>query len=104
MKILSELANENIYYNCCEEFDNINDNNRQKILWVFIHRRVLLKYDGSKWKNFIEENLNENWEQEIFQLLYEKILPFNDKIKEYYVSKLNECASSNKGVTFISGS
>ena len=31
-------------------------------------------------------------------LLYEKILPFNDKIKEYYVNKLKEYASINKGV------
>ena len=98
MKIFSELADKNIYKNCCKEFDNIKNNNRQKTLWVFIHRRVLLKYDESKWKNFIEENLNENWEQEIFQLLYEEILPFNDKIKEYYVSKLNKYASSNKGI------
>ena len=57
-----------------------------------------MKYDESKWRNFIEENLNENWEQEIFQFLYEEILPFNDRIKEYYVSKLNKYASSNKGI------
>lgn len=98
IQILSELADKKIYNNCCKEFDRIKDNNRQKTLWVYIHRRVLLKYDESEWKNYIEENLNNNWEQEIFQLLYEKILSFNDKIKEYYVNKLKKYASSNKGV------
>lgn len=98
IQILSELADKKIYDNCCKEFDRIKDNNRQKTLWVYIHRKVLLKLDESKWKNFIEENLNNNWGQEIFRLLYEKILPFNDKIKEYYVNKFKEYANINKGV------
>ena len=98
IQILSELADKKIYNNCCKEFDRIKDNNRQKTLWVYIHRRVLLKYDEIEWKNYIEENLNNNWEQEIFQLLYEKILSFNDKIKEYYVNKFKKYASSSKGV------
>ena len=59
---------------------------------------MLFRSDESEWKNYIEENLNNNWEQEIFQLLYEKILSFNDKIKEYYVNKFKKYASSNKGV------
>lgn len=50
IQILSELADKKIYNNCCKEFDRIKDNNRQKTLWVYIHRRVLLKYDESEGK------------------------------------------------------
>ena len=100
IKTLSELADEKIYNNCCIEYDKIKKNNRQKILWVFINRKVFLKYDENKWKNFIEENLNDNLEGEIFQLLYEKILSFDSKIQEYYEKKFMEYANSNTGKVY----
>jgi hypothetical protein len=98
IKILSELSNEVIYSNCCKEFDRIKDNNRRKTEWVFINRIILLKYDEDKWKKFIKENLIDNWEEEIFQFLYEKILVFDEKIKKYYKNKFRLYANGNKGV------
>ena len=100
IKILSELADKKIYNNCCKEFDRIKSNNRQKTLWVYINRKVLLKYDENKWKKFIEENLNNNGDEEIFQFLYEKILTFDERIKEYYENKFREFASGNKGKVY----
>lgn len=96
--VLSVLANEKIYNNCCIEFEKVKGNSRQKTLWVFITKKILLKYDENKWKKYIEENLNNNCEEEVFQLLYEKILTFDLRIKEYYVNKIREYANSNTGV------
>ncbi len=95
IKVLSEVADKKIYYNCCIEFDKIRDSDRQKALWVFINRKILLKYDENRWKNYIEENLNNNWEEEIFQLLYEKILVFDSNIKGYYVNKFRGYSDHN---------
>lgn len=97
IKILSELADKKIYDNCCKEFDRIKDNNRQKTLWVYINRSILLKYEKNKWRNYIKENLNNNWDEEIFQFLNEKILTFDEKIKVYYENKFREYASGNNG-------
>ncbi len=92
---LSEMADKKIYNNCCIEFDKISDNDRQKTSWVFINRKILLKYDENRWKNCIEENLNNNLEEEIFQLLYEKILVFDSNIKGYYVNKFRGYSDYN---------
>ena len=98
--VLSVLANEKIYNNCCIEFEKVKGNSRQKTLWVFITKKILLKYDENKWKNYIEENLSNNGEVEIFQLLYEKILEFDLKIREYYVNKIRKYANSNPDAVY----
>lgn len=98
--VLSVLANEKIYNNFCKEFEKVKGNSRQKTLWVFITKKILLKYDENKWKNYIEENLSNNLEVEIFQLLYEKILEFDLKIREYYVNKIRKYANSNPDVVY----
>lgn len=95
IKILSEMADKKIYIHCCDELDRIKDNIRQKTFFVFVNRKILLKYDENKWKNWIVENLINNWEEEIFQFLYEKILIFDGKIKEYYNNKFREYAKNN---------
>lgn len=95
IKILSEMADKKIYIHCCDELDRIKDNIRQKTFFVFVNRKILLKYDENKWKNWIVENLINNWEEEIFQFLYEKILIFDVKIKEYYNNKFREYAKNN---------
>lgn len=97
IRILSELANKETYIHCCKEFDKIKDNDRQKTSWVFINRNILLEFDKSKWKKWIKENIENNKGEEIFQLLYEKILIFDEKIKEYYENKFREFASNNTG-------
>ena len=89
VKKLSEIAKKSIYVQCCDEIDRIEDN-RQKTFFVFVNRMILLKYEKNKWKNWIEENLSNNWEEEIFQLLYEKILLFDEKIKAYYEKRFKE--------------
>lgn len=86
---LSEIADRNIYIHCCDELDKIQDD-RHKTFFVFVNRIILLKYDKRKWKNWIEKNVINNREDEIFQFLYEKILIFDEKIKIYYESKFNE--------------
>lgn len=90
ISILSELADEGIYMKCCKEFEGIKGNNRQKTLWVYIYRNILLKYDENKWKNYIINNLYDNWDEEIFQFLYERILPFDEKMMQLYEKKLKE--------------
>ena len=95
IKILSEMADKKIYIHCCDELDRIKDNIRQKTFFVFVNRKILLKYDENKWKNWIVENLINNWEEEIFRFLYEKILIFDGKIKEYYNNKFREYAKNN---------
>lgn len=94
IKILSEIADKKRYIHCCDEFDRIKNNIRQKTFFVFVNRKILLKYDESKWKNWIAENLIHNWEEEIFQFLCEKILIFDEKIKEYYNNKFKEYAKN----------
>ena len=89
------MADKKIYIHCCDELDRIKDNIRQKTFFVFVNRKILLKYDENKWKNWIVENLINNWEEEIFQFLYEKILIFDGKIKEYYNNKFREYAKKN---------
>lgn len=89
IKNLSEIADKKIYVQCCDELDRIKDN-RQKTFFVFVNRMILLKYDKNKWKKWIEENLNNNCEEEIFQFLYEKILIFDEKIKAYYENNFKE--------------
>lgn len=70
IKNLSEIADKNIYVQCCDEIDRIEDN-RQKTYFVFVNRIILLKYGKKRWKIWIKENLSNNMEYEIFQLLYE---------------------------------
>lgn len=95
VKKLSEIADKNIYVHCCDELDRIKDN-RQKTFFAFVNRIILLKYDENQWKIWIEENLSNNRESEIFQLLYEKILIFDEKIKVYYENRFKEYAKNSK--------
>ena len=60
IRILSEIADEKTYSHCCEEFNRIKDNNRQKTFFVFVNRKILLKNDKTKWKKWIEENISSN--------------------------------------------
>lgn len=84
IKILSELADERIYTQCCKEFDKIKDNNHKKIFWLFANRIILLNFDKGKWEKCIKENIIYNSHAQIFQLLYEKVLIFDDDINKYY--------------------
>lgn len=95
IKTLSEIADKKIYIHCCNEIDRIKDNIRQKTFFVFVNRKILLKYDENKWKKWIEENLSNNWEEEIFQFLLERILMFDGKIKEYYKNLFRKYAKNN---------
>lgn len=95
VKTLSEIADKNIYVHCCNELDRINDN-RQKTFFVFVNRIILLKYDENQWKVWIESNLSNNREYEIFQLLYEKVLTFDEKIKVYYENQFKEYAKDSE--------
>lgn len=94
IKNLSEIADKNIYVQCCDEIDRIEDN-RQKTYFVFVNRIILLKYGKKRWKIWIKENLSNNMEYEIFQLLYEKVLIFDEKIKDYYENRFQEYAKNS---------
>lgn len=94
IKNLSEIADKNIYVQCCDEIDRIEDN-RQKTYFVFVNRIILLKYGKKRWKIWIKENLSNNMEYEIFQLLYEKVLIFDEKIKDYYENQFQEYAKNS---------
>ena len=94
IRILSEIADEKTYSHCCEEFNRIKDNNRQKTFFVFVNRKILLKNDKTKWKKWIEENISSNSSEEIFQLLLEKTLVFDEDIKKYYVNRFMEYAKN----------
>lgn len=100
INVLSELTDKKIYDKWCDEFDRIQKNDRQKIFWVYIYRKILMKYDKDRWKSFIEENLNHNSDDEMFQLVYEKILRFDEKVKKYYQNKFKVYVKSNvNGIT-----
>lgn len=96
INVLSKIADKRIYIHCCKELDKMKDNPRNKTFFVFITRKILLKYDESKWSYWIKNNLKNNWNKEIFQFLYEKILTFDDKIKVYYKNEMEAYAKNNQ--------
>lgn len=59
------IADKNIYVQCCDEIDRIEDN-RQKTYFVFVNRIILLKYGKKRWKIWIKENLSNNMEYLLF--------------------------------------
>lgn len=97
IKILSELADKKIFHHCCKEFKRIKDIDRQKALWVFVNRIILLKFDKNKWEKWIKENTDNIFEEEIYQLLCEQILIFDEEMKVYYENEFRRFASNNIG-------
>lgn len=98
IKTLSVLKDEELYNICCEEFDRIKDTTRRKMVWIYIYRNIFWEYDSNKWGNFIEENLNSSWNQEIFQFLYERKLLFDEKIKRYYIETFKAHTDNDRDI------
>ena len=95
IKVLSKMADKRIYIHCCKEFDKMKDKSRNKTFFVYVNRKILVKYDKNKWSNWIRDNLENNWNKEIFQFLYEKTLIFDDKVKAYYEEKMMAYTKDN---------
>ena len=95
INVLSKVADKRIYIHCCKEFDKMKDKSRNKTFFVYVNRKILVKYDKNKWSNWIRDNLENNWNKEIFQFLYEKTLIFDDKVKAYYEEKMMAYTKNN---------
>ena len=95
INVLSKMADKRIYIHCCKEFDKMKDKSRNKTFFVYVNRKILVKYDKNKWSNWIRDNLENNWNKEIFQFLYEKTLIFDDKVKAYYEEKMMAYTKNN---------
>ena len=94
VSILSEIADERIYKICCVEISKLSDF-AQKVSFVFSNRMILLKYDCCEWINWIETNISDFEEREVFQFLYEKTLTFNEKVKRFYVNQFKTYGKNN---------
>ena len=68
------------------------------LLKLLIYRNIFWEYDSNKWGNFIEENLNSSWNQEIFQFLYERKLLFDEKIKRYYIETFKAHTDNDRDI------
>lgn len=95
INVLSKMADKRIYIHCCKESGKMKDKSRNKTFFVYVNRKILVKYDKNKWSNWIRDNLENNWNKEIFQFLYEKILIFDDKVKAYYKEKMMAYTKNN---------
>lgn len=93
------FADEKIYKKCCDIIENC-DSDRKKSYYPYIFIEILLKFDETKWKLWIKDNIANNWNEEIFYYLEKKIILFDVDISKCIETKLEEIKRQTGVCTF----
>ncbi|WP_303821196.1 SIR2 family protein [Ruminococcus flavefaciens] len=87
INMLSPQADKKIYDKCCSIIDHCNSE-RKKAYYPYVFRDILLKHEPTKWRNWIIDNLEHNWTEEVFDYLEKKIIPYDEVVSKYFEEKL----------------
>lgn len=87
ISMLSFKSDERIYKKCCKIIKEC-DSNRKKAYYPYVFKDIILKFNEAKWKKWIINNIDNNWTNEVFDYLENKIIPYNKRVSKYFEEKL----------------
>ena len=96
---LAPKADKKIYDKCCSIIDNCNSE-RKKAYYPYVFKDILLKFDKTRWTQWIVDNLEHNWTEEAFDFLKDKIIPYDEVVSKYFEEKLKNIKETTGVETF----
>lgn len=86
---LSLYADKAIYHKCCNLIYSCKTG-RKKAYFPYTFKGILFKFDKSMWKNWIINNLDHNWNNEVYYYLMHNIISYDANVAKYFKKKVKE--------------
>lgn len=91
---LSLYADKVMYDECCNLIHKVEKKTciatRKKACFPYTFKDILFKFDKSTWKNCIINNLDHNWNDEVYYYLMHDIISYDANVAKYFKKKVKE--------------